>query len=72
MLGRIIGMCGTVFFAFVPSSFGRILTVEVPADVEREDVLNPTAEVSARLDALAHEETARHPAYAEFSTRGLS
>jgi hypothetical protein len=24
------------------------------------------------FDALAHEETARHPAYAEFSTRGLS
>ncbi|MGD8719783.1 MAG: hypothetical protein PVH29_13295, partial [Candidatus Zixiibacteriota bacterium] len=66
MLGRITGMCGTVLIAFVTSSFAGILTVEVPADVGREDILNPTDEMTTRLKALMHEAVRENPAAAEF------
>jgi hypothetical protein len=58
--------------ALAAGAYGGFFRIELPADLTAADVLNPTAEVSTRLDTLVHEETARHPAYAEFSTRGLS
>jgi hypothetical protein len=66
MLKKIAMTCSAVLLAFVTSSFAGILTVEVPADVGREDVLNPTDEMSARLKALMHEAVRENPAAAEF------
>ena len=54
--------------AFATVAYGGFFRIELPADLSAEDVLNPTAEVSARLDVLVREETAEHPAYAEYST----
>lgn len=47
--------------------WGGILKVEVPADVEREDVLNPTADMEDRLEALLREELAKNPGAVEFA-----
>jgi hypothetical protein len=54
--------------AFATAAYGGFFRIELPADLTAADVLNPTAAVSARLDTLVREETARHPAYAEYST----
>jgi hypothetical protein len=66
MLGKTTGMCGTVLIAFVTSAFAGILTVEVPVDVGREDVLNPTDEMMTRLNELMCEELKDNPAAVEF------
>jgi hypothetical protein len=58
--------------AFATAAYGGFFRIELPADLTADDVLNPTAEVSARLDTLVREETAKHPAYAEFSTLSLT
>jgi len=58
--------------AFATAAYGGFFRIELPADLTAADVLNPTAEVSARLDTLVREETAKHPAYAAFSTSGLT
>jgi hypothetical protein len=65
-----MGFLGVAVLA--TAAYAGFFRIELPADLSAEDVLNPTAEVSSRLDKLVREETARHPAYAEFSTRGLS
>jgi len=45
MFGKIGIVWVAVFLAVAGAVWGGILKVEVPADVECEDVLNPTAEM---------------------------
>jgi hypothetical protein len=52
MLGKLTIGRVTVSLALAAAAWGGILKVEVPADVEREDVLNPTADMEDRLEAL--------------------
>jgi hypothetical protein len=67
MFGKIGIVWVAVFLAVAAAAWGGILKVEVPADVEREDVLNPTAETEDRLDTLLREELARNPGAVEFA-----
>jgi len=53
------------------AAYGGFFRIELPADLTAEDVLNPTAEVSSRLDTLVREETAKHPAYATFTLSNM-
>jgi len=58
--------------AFAAAAYGNFFRIELPADLTAEDVLNPTDEVSVRLDVLVREETAKHPAYAGFDALRLT
>ena len=58
--------------AFATAAYGNFFRIELPADLSAEDVLNPSAEVSSRLDTLVREETAKHPAYAAFSPSNIT
>jgi len=52
------------FLATATTAAAGVFEIEVPADLAREDVLNPTPAVKARLEALFREELAKHPAEA--------
>jgi hypothetical protein len=65
MFGKIVISCFASYIAITGAAWGGILQIEVPADVERVDVLNPTAEVKERLEALLGEELSRNPGATE-------
>ena len=52
------------FLATATTAAAGVFEIEVPADLAREDVLNPTPAVKARLEALFRDELAEHPAEA--------
>ena len=54
----------TVSLAVATIATAGVFEVEVPADIGREAVLNPTPEVKARLDRLLREEITKDPAAA--------
>jgi hypothetical protein len=54
----------TAFFATATTAAAGVFEIEVPADLAREDVLNPTPAVKARLEVLLRDELAKHPAEA--------
>jgi len=60
-----------VVLAAATAAYGGVVYLELPADLTAEDVLNPSAEVSSRLDKLVREETAKHPAYATFTLSNM-
>ena len=64
MLSKIAIGLVTVSLAVATIATAGVFEVEVPADVEPVDVLNPTAELKARLEALLREEISKHPAEA--------
>ena len=66
MFGKIGIVWVAVSLAVAGVVWGGILEVEVPADVEREDVLNPSTETKDRLDALLREEITKNPGAVEF------
>ena len=54
----------TLFAAFTvaaATTHAALFKVEVPADLTKDDVLNPTAEVNARLDTLLQGKIAADP-----------
>ena len=65
-------LAGVLLIALAGLTGATVLKVELPADLTADDVLNPTAEVSTRLDKLVREETAKHPAYAAFSRSNIT
>ena len=55
------------FTVAAASAHGALFKVEVPPDLTKEDVLNPTAEVSARLDTVLREKVAADPVAADLA-----
>jgi hypothetical protein len=72
MLSKKVLAFATVFFATATTAAAGVFEIEVPADLTREDVLNPTAAVKARLEALMREEVAKHPAEANCAPVGFT
>ena len=65
MLGK-IGITWVAFsLAAAATVWGGVFKVEIPPDLEREDVLNPNPEVGARLEALLREEISKNKAAAD-------
>jgi hypothetical protein len=64
MLSKMVVAFATVFLAIAATAAAGVFEIEVPADLAREDVLNPKPAVKARLGALYREELAKHPAEA--------
>lgn len=64
------GKIGIVWVAFSLAAavtvWGGVFKIEVPADVEREDVLNPSTETKDRLDVLLREELTKNLGAVEF------
>jgi hypothetical protein len=54
------------FVVTAATAYGGLYKIEVPADLTKEDVLNPTAYTADRLDALLREELAKNPGAVEF------
>lgn len=50
----------------------EIFKVEIPAELTREDVLNPTPEVAARLDGLLRAHISQYPAWANCGAVGFT
>ena len=46
------------FTVAAASAYGALFKVEVPTDLTKEDVLNPTADIAARLDTVLREQIA--------------
>ena len=66
-MSRIITiMAGAGILAIAANANAGIFKIEVPPELEREDVLNPTAEVEAILDAVMREEISKNAAAADF------
>lgn len=64
MLSKTAVAFATVFLAIATTAAAGVFEIEVPADLKREDLLDPTPAVKARLEALMREKIAKHPAEA--------
>ena len=60
------------FLATATTAAAGVFEIEVPADLAREDVLNLTPALTARLEALMREEIAKHPAEANCGPVGFT
>ena len=67
-MGKKIAINLFAAFTFgVTSAYGALFKVEVPTDLTKEDVLNPTADITARLDTVLREKVAADPVAADLA-----